>query len=95
MVVTLQPFLIQFTRFLSENHKKYIKNDLLSERNENKNSRPSPVQPNCTAYCRTSADSSHSSSSRISDHYVARMAGSFGFSSKNCMNLSLLCMAIC
>ena len=33
MVVTLQPFLIQFTRFLSENHKKYIKNDLLSERN--------------------------------------------------------------
>jgi len=37
MVVTLQPFLIQFTRFLSENHKKYIKNDLLSERNEDKN----------------------------------------------------------
>ena len=37
MVVSLQPFLIQFTRFLSENHKKYIKNDLLSERNEDKN----------------------------------------------------------
>ena len=36
MVVSLQPFLIQFTRFLSENHKKYIKNDLLSERNEDK-----------------------------------------------------------
>lgn len=36
MVVSLQPFLIQFTRFLSENHKKYIENDLLSERNEDK-----------------------------------------------------------
>ncbi len=33
MVVSLQPFLIQFTRFLSENHKKHLKNDLLSERN--------------------------------------------------------------
>lgn len=37
MVVSLQPFLAKFTRFLSENHKKYIKNDLLSERNEDKN----------------------------------------------------------
>ena len=37
MVVTLQPFLAKSTRFLLNNRKKYIKNDLLSERNENKN----------------------------------------------------------
>ena len=35
MVVTLQPFLIQFSRFLSKYHKKHIKYNLLSERNEN------------------------------------------------------------
>ena len=28
MVVILQPFLIQFTRFLSKYHKEYIKNNL-------------------------------------------------------------------
>jgi hypothetical protein len=37
MVVTLQPFLAKSTRFLLNNRKKHIKNDLLSERNENKN----------------------------------------------------------
>ena len=37
IVVSLQPFLAKFTRFLLNNHKKHIKNDLLSERNENKN----------------------------------------------------------
>ena len=33
MVVTLQPFLVKFTRFLLNNHKKHIKNNLLSEHN--------------------------------------------------------------
>ena len=37
MVVALQPFLAKPTRFLLNNRKKHIKNDLLSERNENKN----------------------------------------------------------
>ena len=36
MVITLQPFLIQFTRFFWNTTKKYIRNDLLSERNEDK-----------------------------------------------------------
>ena len=34
MVVTLQPFLAKTTRFILNNRKKHIKNDLLSERNE-------------------------------------------------------------
>ena len=34
MVVSLQPCLAKFTRFLLNNRKKHIKNDLLSERNE-------------------------------------------------------------
>ncbi|MEE3485465.1 MAG: hypothetical protein VZQ98_14235, partial [Bacteroidales bacterium] len=37
MVISLQHFLIQFSRFLSENHKKHIKYNLLSERNRDKN----------------------------------------------------------
>ena len=37
MVVTLQPFLVKFTRFLLKNHKKRIKNNLLSERNRDTN----------------------------------------------------------
>ena len=37
MVVTLQPFLAKTTRFILNNRKKHIKNDLLSERNEDKN----------------------------------------------------------
>ena len=34
MVVTLQPFSAKTTRFILNNRKKHIKNDLLSERNE-------------------------------------------------------------
>ena len=33
MVVTLQPFLVKFTRFLLNNHKKHIKNNLSSYAN--------------------------------------------------------------
>ena len=39
MVVTLQPFLAKFTRFLLNNHKKHIKNDLLSEHNGDYNTK--------------------------------------------------------
>ena len=61
MVVTLQPFLAKSTRFLLNNRKKHIKNDLLSERNEDKNNirrykesrtlKQEKTNRNITAYC--------------------------------------------